>query len=237
MHNGFPPCGRLLVVSPHLDDAVFGCGMLMATRADVTVVTVFAGIPAAPGIATDWDGACGFGNALEAMQSRREEDRRALAMLGAHPVWMDFLDGQYEAAHSQSDLHAGLKAIIEELRPQGIFAPAGLFHRDHDIVHATMMALYARDAEERCWWLYEEPVYRRIPGLLQRRLSGLLADGHCTTPYDLSDAVAAKAKRFAIERYASQLAAFKRKSVTLDDLCGMERYWRLAEAPLQGEAR
>ena len=38
--------GRLLVISPHLDDAVFACGRLIASHPSCVVVTVFAGLPA-----------------------------------------------------------------------------------------------------------------------------------------------------------------------------------------------
>src|SRR5436853_3094838 len=33
---------RLFAISPHLDDAVFACGEIVATAASATVVTVFA---------------------------------------------------------------------------------------------------------------------------------------------------------------------------------------------------
>ena len=34
---------RVVVLSPHLDDAVLGCGRLMAAHPGATVVTVYAG--------------------------------------------------------------------------------------------------------------------------------------------------------------------------------------------------
>ena len=36
---------RVVVVSPHLDDAVLGCGRFLAVHPGATVVTVFAGNP------------------------------------------------------------------------------------------------------------------------------------------------------------------------------------------------
>lgn len=40
---------RLLVVSPHLDDAVLSCGCWLASRPGAAVVTVFAGRPVCDG--------------------------------------------------------------------------------------------------------------------------------------------------------------------------------------------
>ncbi|KAB0640285.1 PIG-L family deacetylase, partial [Burkholderia territorii] len=87
---------RWLVVSPHLDDAVFSCGQLLAQSPGSVVVTVFAGIPAHGTAAPPWDRRAGFRTADEAMRTRRDEDRRALGTLGAHAVWLDFLDDQYD---------------------------------------------------------------------------------------------------------------------------------------------
>jgi hypothetical protein len=47
---------RLLVVSPHLDDAVFGCGELIASRPGATVARLFAGPPASYGEPTSCGG-------------------------------------------------------------------------------------------------------------------------------------------------------------------------------------
>src|SRR3954454_6063438 len=38
---------RIVIVSPHLDDSVLRCSYLMAAHPGVTVITVFAGRPAA----------------------------------------------------------------------------------------------------------------------------------------------------------------------------------------------
>ena len=83
---------RWLVISPHLDDAVFSCGRLLAAAPGSIVVTVFAGIPPRDTPAPPWDRRAGFDRADEAMHARRDEDRRALARLDARPVWLDFLD-------------------------------------------------------------------------------------------------------------------------------------------------
>ena len=61
----------MVVISPHLDDAVFGCGRLLASRPGSIVVTLFAGVPDDAGQLTDWDARCGFTTAGEAVWARR----------------------------------------------------------------------------------------------------------------------------------------------------------------------
>lgn len=85
------------MVSPHLDDAVLSLGATVAGAVrdgvDVRVLTVFAGDPAGDTVASAHDRACGFATAGEAARRRRLEDRDALGLLGATPVWLPFPDG------------------------------------------------------------------------------------------------------------------------------------------------
>jgi LmbE family N-acetylglucosaminyl deacetylase len=91
--------GPLLVVSPHLDDAVLSVGGLVAARAveaPVVVLTVFAG-PAPPGAPSDFarelHEAWGLGD--DPVPGRRAEDVRALGVLGAWAVHLDLPDAIY----------------------------------------------------------------------------------------------------------------------------------------------
>lgn len=56
---GLPEPGeldRVVILSPHLDDAVLGCGRFMAAHPGVTVLTVYAGKPTYyPEPMTRWD--------------------------------------------------------------------------------------------------------------------------------------------------------------------------------------
>ena len=58
-----------LIVSPHLDDAVLSVGQVMAGRPDMTVATVFSGVPrrCGPGDLTTYDRDCGFTSAAKAI--------------------------------------------------------------------------------------------------------------------------------------------------------------------------
>jgi LmbE family N-acetylglucosaminyl deacetylase len=79
---------RVVVVSPHLDDAVLGCGRLLAAHPGATVITLYAGAPSTyPDPPTRWDQVAGFGPGDDVLAARKDEDRAALAELGATPVW------------------------------------------------------------------------------------------------------------------------------------------------------
>jgi len=219
--------GKTLVVSPHLDDAVFACGELLARFPGTIVATVFAGIPPDMQALTVWDAASGFDNARQAVLSRREEDRNALQVLHAAPIWLDFCDSQYHVTTSVLPLADALKNLIEKTDPATILLPAGLFHSDHVLTHEALLMLWEPQLD-RTWLMYEEPAYRRIPGLLQRRLATLLQDGIQATPVACSDRDMAARKREAVHYYASQLRAL-RCMVTggYTDAFAPERYWHL----------
>jgi LmbE family N-acetylglucosaminyl deacetylase len=210
-----------LVISPHLDDAVFSCGDWIAAHPGATVMTVFAGVPGGTTGCTPWDAACGFADARQAVAARRLEDGAALAMLSASPLWLDFLDSQYLQTPGESELMDAMGGVIERTAPATVLLPAGLYHSDHAIVHKAMLAL-CRAQPCRHWIMYEDALYRRGAGRLQRRLSALLEDGFCATP------VAAQAshpgrKCAAIACYRSQLRALGKPV----DVVAPEGYWRL----------
>lgn len=72
---------RLLIVSPHLDDAVLSVtGLLRAAAARATVLTVLTESDAQVGI--EWARAAGFSDAREEHAQRRLEDLRAMQYLG-----------------------------------------------------------------------------------------------------------------------------------------------------------
>jgi LmbE family N-acetylglucosaminyl deacetylase len=93
----------VLVVSPHLDDAVLSVGGLLASLdasdRSAAVVTLFAGrAPAgAPSAFVD-ELHARWGLGAEPVRGRRAEDDRALAIVGATPVHLDFADAVYRRA-------------------------------------------------------------------------------------------------------------------------------------------
>lgn len=89
---------RIVIVSPHLDDAVLSIGSWIAVaaeRATVRIVTVLAGDPLANHAASNWDLRCGFDDQVEATEARRNEDARACEIVGAEPIWLPFTNGVY----------------------------------------------------------------------------------------------------------------------------------------------
>jgi LmbE family N-acetylglucosaminyl deacetylase len=124
---------EVVVVSPHLDDAALSLGAAVShasrTGARVRVLTVFAGDPDSEAAAGPWDERAGFRTAGEAARTRREEDRRACAILGAEPVWLPYPDHQYERDLEPAELRA---EIVEIVGDATIYLPGfPLGHDDH----------------------------------------------------------------------------------------------------------
>jgi LmbE family N-acetylglucosaminyl deacetylase len=220
-------CGSILVISPHLDDGVFGCAHALEAHRGAVVVTVFAGVPdGVENRITEWDAASGFRNAEEAMQVRRSEDHAALAILGAIPRWLDFYDSQYGSRVKLKWIRRRLHEIIREYRPDTVFLPLGLFHSDHERVHKAALRLL-RDGLGYRWLGYEEALYRRIPGLLQRRLTSLLRKHIVASPVRSHEGDETLRQR-AIRCYASQLRALSSGGRPGEgDVFAPERYWLL----------
>jgi LmbE family N-acetylglucosaminyl deacetylase len=215
---------NIVVISPHLDDAVLSCGNLLSMRPDTTVITVFAGTPPNHDLLTSWDAASGFSSADEAMRTRRDEDRAALGMLAARPRWLEFLDSQYGGTPSLSAVAAALSEAFSELKPDAVLFPAGLFHSDHVLVHKAIMEC-CRTFPNVNWLMYEEATYRRIAGMLQRRLRDLLGGGRQATPAP-GICRTSNLKCDALQCYTSQLRALEEKVCDgYDDALAPESYW------------
>src|SRR4051794_20384278 len=130
---------RIVVVSPHFDDAVMGTGYLLAGHPGTTVVTVFGGPPPAyPETPSEWDALGGFVAGDDVVALRRDEDTAALAVLGAVPHWLEFTDHQYLDRDSASTVDAVapvLRDTLVALAPTAVFVPFGLANPDHDMTH------------------------------------------------------------------------------------------------------
>jgi LmbE family N-acetylglucosaminyl deacetylase len=214
----------MLVISPHLDDAVFSCGALMAAHAGALVVTVFACTPRDPWRLTEWDAACGFSNAGQAMAARRREDDHALALLGARTLRLGFCDDQYEEPPEPAAVAEALARVIADAGGEVLY-PIGLFHRDHRLAHeATVAAL--RTLPPRTSFAYEDVSYRGMTGVLQKRLAELAATGVAATPAARDDGLAhGLTKARAVAAYVSQWRALGSRGRA--DTARTERLWTL----------
>ena len=150
---------RWIYLSPHLDDAALSAGGLIyeQTQAGIPVEiwTFMCGNPQlseyspfAQLLHTQW----GFADAEEAMRERRNEDRKAAAILGAQTTHFDFLDCIYRrdqngewlyqeiaipARAADADLPAQIAAAITpRLRPDDVLVAqlAVGSHVDHVLV-------------------------------------------------------------------------------------------------------
>ncbi|TDF66111.1 PIG-L deacetylase family protein [Cupriavidus sp. L7L] len=238
--------GPVTVIAPHLDDAVFSCGGLIAAARGARVVTVFAGVPPADVPAPDCDRAAGFDSAEQAVRARRREDNRALGMLGAQPVWLDFWDSQYGRRHTPREIADSLQPVLLAQTDGMVVAPLGLFHSDHVLAHeACRLLMQAAQVRAAAWaallvpsrgqaasalpvqWLYyEDVIYRRLPGVLQQRLAECLGAGLQATPVNLPVSQHLAQKSYAVNAYQSQVQMFGEEQ--LCDLCAPERYWSLS---------
>jgi LmbE family N-acetylglucosaminyl deacetylase len=227
---------NLIVVSPHLDDGVFSCGEALATAVRSVVVTVFAGLPDRRSGLTQWDAACGFRDGDSVMAARRHEDERALNVLGATPIWLDFLDAQYGPRPSPEDIAPQLFAAISTAwKSDGantICFPLGLFHSDHELVREASLRVMS-ECPGAEWYFYEDIPYRNVDDFRDRMQARMEERGIGMTPRSCpGDGNTYRRKRQAVMCYQSQLRGLKAATdAGLAGLMGEERYLRIS-APL-----
>jgi LmbE family N-acetylglucosaminyl deacetylase len=155
---------RIVVLSPHLDDAVLSLGAAIASwareGARVEVLTVFACDPDSNAPTGGWDRRGGFATEGEAARARREEDRRACAILGATPVWLPFGSVDFERHGDEVAVRAAVHASIEGA--DTVLLPgAPLSHPDH----AWLTRALAGDIPTtRLGFYAEQPYARRTRG-------------------------------------------------------------------------
>lgn len=232
---------RLVVVSPHFDDAAMGAGHLIASYPGTTVITVMGGRPPAyPDQPSDWDAAGGFVAGDDVVKVRRDEDRSAMDTLGAEPVWLEFSDHQYLSPPERPTAEAVAPVLEEAImaaRPTAVFVPMGLGNPDHVVTHeASLLARAAHD--DLAWFCYEDQGYKHIPGLLSWRVARLLRARPWATPAIVPHTPDEELKRRAIWCYRSQIAPLQRDHALNERMDGRvpEQFWRLDEPPEGWEA-
>jgi LmbE family N-acetylglucosaminyl deacetylase len=236
---------KLVVVSPHFDDAALGASHLLGTYPGSTVITVLGGPPAAyPNEVTEWDAASGFVTGDDVVGTRQLEDRAAMASLGAEPVWLDFSDYQYlspEDRPTPTDVAPALLEAVVAARSSAVFLPMGLAHPDHVLTHEAGLLVRERllTADGRGygpgpeWFCYEDAGYKHLPGMLARRVATLFHRGLWPTPAVVPTRPDMEAKRTAIRLYASQVGPLERHFHLSEHLAANvpEQYWRLSPPP------
>lgn len=225
---------RVVIVSPHLDDAVLGCGRFLAAHPGVTVVTVYAGRPATyPDPMTHWDTISGFSAGDDVLAARHAEDDAALTVLGAVPHRLDFVEHQYLAPPDWVGPDATVDTLERELRklaPSAVLLPFGLANPDHGATHEAGMLVRERFGDP-AWLLYEDFGYKHIPGLLAWRVAQLFRRGVWPTPVAVPTDPDDSAKQSALACYRSQLLALEADWQLGPKLVAPEQLWRLAPPP------
>lgn len=227
----------LLIVSPHLDDAVLSLGQMMAGRPDCIVATVFTAVPDVDGLLTTYDRDCGFQSASQAMAARRREDARAMETLQAEAVYLGFIDCQYrEVVVGQPVVEEVVAARIAEtvdnlgLDRVVVAGPVGLVHPDHHITRRAV-ELACREMVNVAveLWLYEDLPARvlwpeSVPdGFAWWRGMGWRIDDQPGFLGTGPEAV----KRKAIGAYRSQITAPEFGGPGLHNVLVPERVWRV----------
>ena len=227
---------RIVVVSPHFDDAVLGAAHLLDSHPGSTVITVFGGRPPAyPDEPTAWDAAGGFQAGDDVVALRRDEDRKAMALLGATPVWLEFADHQYLAKEDRpraDDVAPALGDALGAAGPSAVFLPMGIANPDHVVTHDAGL-LVREQRPDLAWFCYEDHGYKHIPGLLAWRVTSLFRAGIWPTPAVVPVRPDMDVKRRAVACYASQVPPLEAEHALRERLDANvpEQYWRLAPPP------
>jgi LmbE family N-acetylglucosaminyl deacetylase len=156
---------RVVVVSPHLDDAVLSLGASIASwsRAGVAVqaLTVLGCDPDSDAPAGGWDRRGGFATEGESAVARREEDSRACALLGATPIWLPFGSVDYERHGDEGDVR---RAVADALGGADLVLLPGfpLSHPDHEWLVRRLVSDFESDTRLA---LYAEQPYARRAGV------------------------------------------------------------------------
>jgi N-acetylglucosamine malate deacetylase 1 len=139
-----PPHARVLVLAPHPDDEVIGCGGTAALLCDDrhlvrTLIATDGGFLEVPDL-----------QSAEVGERRRDDARRAAQVLGTSPpVFLGFDDGSLPEA--LTELSAAISVHVEEFRPDAIYGPWLLdAHTDHQAL-AMALSLAAVPAGTEIW--------------------------------------------------------------------------------------
>ena len=185
---------RVLALSPHLDDAAFSAGALLASLAgagrDVAVATCFTRSVRRPtGFALACQTDKGYGPEVDYMALRREEDARACRRLGVGYAHWDLLEAPHRGYDSPAALFAGVRAddgavagalaqrlrdALRVYRPDVVLYPLCIGdHVDHLQVARAVDEVRAGDGATETRWLrwFDQPYLARHRG----RYEGVLA--------------------------------------------------------------
>ncbi len=202
--------GHVIVVSPHLDDAIMSLGSAIADAAEagakIEVLTVFTDVASSDAPASHWDRQCGFLTEGQAASARREEDRQACSIVGAEPRWLNFGSECYVRRGSEEDIWSAVTAFIRGA--ETVLIPGfPLAHSDHAQLsklllrkglNAQRVGLYVE--QPYAFEMKKSPGSSAVASTLKPIISGSLAWTHMRTAR-----IYRQAKAQAVRSYRSQL--------------------------------
>ena len=224
------------VVSPHLDDAVLSCALLLAANRRSCIATVFAGGPPAVSPLSPWDKAARyFRDGVDGLGVRRGEDVSAAAMVNATAVHLGYWCRQYRnekyAYHGlpDDDLPASiadeLQRRADQLPGEAWLIPLGLGHADHRITTDACLILAERSTHD--FYVYEDLPYAAEDAAEAAARRSYIGTRGFQLERDplLQFASDSSWKAAAIRCHASQLRSLGRR--TRRAIRTPERVWRL----------
>ncbi len=143
--------GALVVISPHLDDAVFSNWSLMAEAEQVTNICVCAGVPAPGTTPSSHDLVTGSHDPCLRVKQRRQEDLAIAELCGWEPRHLDFLDAPYrDEPHDLARIADAIVAAMPE-RVDEVVIPAGVgLHPDHVASRDAALSALVRRGDATC---------------------------------------------------------------------------------------
>jgi LmbE family N-acetylglucosaminyl deacetylase len=153
-----------IFLSPHFDDAALSCGGLLtrlaATKARLSLVTVFTHRPPEPWSPLAWRYHLDTAGAVTDFATRLHEDATAARMLSAEQFCLGLTEALWRFPEMQSNdeylnvpcdpradpvypaLCAALERVLRSMPNDAVLvAPLGLIHRDHTVVYAAARAV------------------------------------------------------------------------------------------------
>ncbi len=213
---------KLIVVSPHLDDAVFSCWHSL-NIADV-VITVFAGIPP-DGTSAWWDRLCGEKDSSKMIKNRIAENNKALAYSKSKAINLNFLDAQYRKDS------VGAKDIAQEIANNSSLTDIFMVnlggsawcHKDHILTREAGIELLNQGCSVS---FYADIPYMSLPGNPSKLFLNQMQNKATKLTHRSIEVIATKLddqsyldKIAAVKEYASQYQA-----INLTSFGRLDRY-------------
>lgn len=135
--------GRILVLSPHRDDEVLGCGGTLLQHKKELHIHYFNNR---------------HPNVERAVYD--EEAKKVAEKLNASTSYSKYMEVNALEIYCITDFITEIEELINSLKPKTVFVPCLDYNQDHRVIHnATLTALRTHDRNWRVRniWLYEQP--------------------------------------------------------------------------------